>query len=254
MDRVVDLAGSVNFRDFGGYATTDGARIRRGRLFRCGQMANLTDAAQLQFAKLNIRVICDLRRPDERQADPTPVPDHVSRRVEIPIDPASAAMLRDSMADSALDVDQRVAFMRAITVGLARDHAQGYARMFQALQDHAPGGFLVHCTAGKDRTGVGVALIQLALGAPREAVMEDYLLTNEVIDFEGFLLPRLRANLGHDSIDVESARVLAGVRPEYLNAALDEMERACGSLEAYLEQAIGLRSRQRDQLREHFLE
>jgi protein-tyrosine phosphatase len=144
--------------------------------------------------------------------------------------------------------------MRAVTAGLTRDHAWGYALMFQALQDHAPGGFLVHCTAGKDRTGVGVALIQLALGVPRESIMEDYLLTNEVIDFEEFLLPRLRASLDDDDIDVESARVLAGVRREYLQGALDEMQRACGSLDAYLEQAIGLKSPQRDRLREQFLE
>ena len=170
------------------------------------------------------------------------------------IDPGSTAMLRTSLADGEVDVEQRQAFMRAITGELTRDHADGYRRMFQALQDHAPGGFLVHCTAGKDRTGVGVALIQLALGVPREVVMEDYLLTNEVIDFETFLLPRLRANLGHDNIDIEGARVLSGVRPEYLNAALDEMERACGSLEAYLEQAMGLGSGQRDDLRDHFLE
>lgn len=254
MDRVVNVPGSVNFRDFGGYQTHDGARVRSGLLFRCGQMSDLTDAGQSRFTELNIRVICDLRRPDEREADPTPVPHDVSQRVEIPIDPGSTAMLRTSLADGEVDVEQRQAFMRAITGELTRDHADGYRRMFQALQHHAPGGFLVHCTAGKDRTGVGVALIQLALGVPREVVMEDYLLTNEVIDFETFLLPRLRANLGHDNIDIEGARVLSGVRPEYLNAALDEMERACGSLEAYLEQAMGLGSGQRDDLRDHFLE
>jgi protein-tyrosine phosphatase len=246
MDRVVDLAGSVNFRDFGGYATADGRRVRRGLLFRCGQMASLTEAAQSQFAELNIDAICDLRRPDEREADPTPVPDHVSRRVEIPIDPASASMLSESLADRTANVEQRVAFMQAITEGLARDHAWGYALMFQTVQNHAP--------AGKDRTGVGVALIQLALGVPRESIMEDYLLTNEVIDFEGFLLPRLRANLGDDSIDVESAKVLSGVCREYLQGSLDEMQRACGSVEGYLEQAIGLSPRAHDTLRDQFLE
>ena len=253
-DRVVDLPGSVNFRDFGGYDTHDGARVRRGLLFRCGQMSDLTDHAQSKFAELNIRVICDLRRPDERAADPTPVPNHVSRRVEIPIDPGSAIALRDSLGAGEVDVEQRHDFMRAITGELTRDHADSYARMFQALQEHAPGGFLVHCTAGKDRTGVGVALILLALGVPRDVVMHDYLLTNEVIDFETFLLPRLRASLGHDNIDVEGAKVLSGVRPQYLDAALDEMERACGSQDAYLEQAIGLKTAHREELREHFLE
>ena len=254
MERVVDLPGAVNFRDFGGYATRDGGRVRRGLLFRCGQMANLTDLGQAQFALLNIRVICDLRRPDERDADPTPVPGDVSHRVEIPIDPGSSSMLRDSLAVGAVDVEQRQSFMRAITRELTRDHANAYGLMFRALQDHAPGGFLVHCTAGKDRTGVGAALILLALGVPRDVVMEDYLLTNDVLDFETFLLPRLRAALGRDDVDVEGAKVLAGVRPEYLNAALGEMERGYGSFEGYLEQAIGLQSRQREELREHFCE
>ena len=65
---------------------------------------------------------------------------------------------------------------------------------------------------------------------------------------------RLRASLGHDNIDVEGAKVLSGVRPQYLDAALDEMERACGSQDAYLEQAIGLKTAHREELREHFLE
>ena len=253
MDRVVDLSGAVNFRDFGGYATVDGATVRRGLLFRCGQLAGLTQEALEQFERLGIEVICDLRRPDEREVDPTPVPHHISRRVEIPMDPGSATQLRESLRAGYADVRQRVDFMRAITRELARDHVEGYSSMFGALLEHAPGGFLVHCTAGKDRTGVAVALILLALGVPREIVIQDYMLTNEVMDFEAFILPRIRENLGHDNIDVEGARVLSGVREEYLVAALEEMENACGSLEAYLERAIGLSSRDLGALREHYL-
>jgi protein-tyrosine phosphatase len=253
MERVVDLTGAVNFRDFGGYAAADGATVRRGLLFRCGQLASLSQEALAQFAELGIDVICDLRRPDEREVDPTPVPHHVSRRVEIPMDPGSATQLRDSLRAGYVDVSQRVDFMRTITRELARDHVEGYSSMFAALLEHAPGGFLVHCTAGKDRTGVGVALILLALGVPRETVIHDYMLTNEVMDFEAFILPRIRQNLGHDNIDVEGARVLSGVREEYIVAALDEMESACGSLEAYLERAIGLTRRDVDALRTHYL-
>ncbi len=98
-----------------------------------------------------------------------------------------------------------------------------------------------------------MALILLALGVPRETVIQDYMLTNEVMDFEAFILPRIRENLGHDNIDVEGARVLSGVRQEYLVAALEEMESACGSLEAYLERAIGLTANDRGVLREHYL-
>jgi protein-tyrosine phosphatase len=98
-----------------------------------------------------------------------------------------------------------------------------------------------------------VALILLALGVPRETVIHDYMLTNDVMDFEAFILPRIRQNLGHDNIDVEGARVLSGVREEYIMAALEEMESACGSLEAYLERAIGLTRGDVDALRAHYL-
>ncbi|NIP14742.1 MAG: hypothetical protein GWM88_08435 [Pseudomonadales bacterium] len=253
MDRVVDLSGAVNFRDFGGYPAADGATVRRGLLFRCGQLAGLTEDSLEQFAGLGIEVICDLRRPDEREMDPTPVPHHVSRRVEIPMDPGSATQLRESLRTGYVDISQRIDFMRTITRELARDHIAGYSSMFDALLNHAPGGFLVHCTAGKDRTGVAVALILLALGVSRERVIHDYMLTNEVMDFEAFILPRIRQNLGHDNIDVEGARVLSGVREEYLVAALEEMESACGSLEAYLERAIGLTPTDLGTLREHYL-
>ena len=79
------------------------------------------------------------------------------------------------------------------------------------------------------------------------------MLTNDVMDFEAFILPRIRQNLGHDNIDVEGARVLSGVREEYIMAALEEMESACGSLEAYLERAIGLTRGDVDALRAHYL-
>ena len=254
MSRVIDLPGAINFRDFGGYETRDGAKVRYGSLYRCGQLSELADAGHQLFAELGIEVICDLRRADERDNEPTAIPHDVARRVEIPMDPGSASQLRDSLADGSLDVAARAAWMREITCELARDHAGGYGVMFSALLTHAPGGFLVHCTAGKDRTGVAAALVLLALGVPREAVVADYLLTNQVIDFEKFILPRIRRNVGHDDVDVEAARALSGVRAEYLNAAIDEMARLAGSVDGYLEQVVGVDDSSRETLRNHYLE
>ena len=78
--------------------------------------------------------------------------------------------------------------------------------------------------------------------------------TNQVIDFENFILPRIRRNVGHDDVDVEAARALSGVRAEYLNAAIDEMERLAGSVDRYLEPAMGVDSSSRETLQNHYLE
>jgi protein-tyrosine phosphatase len=252
MKRILDLPGSVNLRDFGGYSTSDGARVRVGLLYRSGMLAELTPAAQSQLRSLGIGVICDLRRPQEREQEPTPFPAHDPRQVHIEIDPDSAVLLREALADSVLDVRERINFMIQINRELVRSHTAEYRRVFEALESSGTAGFLIHCAAGKDRTGFGVAAIQLALGVPRETVIEDYLLTNEAMDFERFILPRLKSNYG--DIDVETARALSGVRAEYIHAALAELDDTFGSFDAYLHEGLGIDARRRAALRDRFLE
>lgn len=246
--RILNVPGGLNFRDFGGYETVDGGRVKHGRLFRSGELSRLTDVGREAFGALGIGLICDLRRPDERADYPTPFPEALQLRV--PIDPGSSVELRSA---TNLDYGQRVAFMTRINVELARDHAAEYRRVIEALLGHDERGFLVHCTAGKDRTGFAVAVIQLALGVPRELVEEDYLLTNEAIDFEGVMLPRFRAHFG-ESMSLEDVRAVGGVRLEYLHAALDVLEQLYGGIEAYLETALGLGPEQRERLREQFVD
>ena len=250
-DRVVNLEGAVNFRDFGGYETSDGERLKGGCLFRCGAMSGLTETGREAFLELDIGLICDLRRADERDDDPTPFPEHL--QLHLPIDPGSAVQMRDTSANPRLNHEQRIAFMRGINVELARDHAAEYRRMFDALLALDEAAFLVHCTAGKDRTGFGVAIIQLALGVPKELVIEDYLLTNEVIDFETFLLPKVRARYGAQ-VSLDDVRAVSGVREEYIHAALDTVDEVHGGVDQYLDEALGVGPAVRDQLRERFLD
>ena len=249
MPRILELDGAVNFRDFGGYETRGGARVKEGKLFRSGTMSGLTARGQRDFGDLGIGVICDLRRPDERDLEPTPFPEHAPRRVSVPIDPDSAVKLREALnLGEPVDVERRVSFMIDINKELARAHVGDYRRVVAAVLDAGEQGFLIHCAAGKDRTGFGVALIQLALGIPHDAVMEDYLLTNRAVDFERFILPRLRARYPDRRIDVEEARALSGVRRDYLHAALSAVDEAFGSFERYLEDSLGLDAQKRARL------
>jgi protein-tyrosine phosphatase len=244
------LPGAVNLRDFGGYATEDGRMVRRHRLYRSGALAHLSEEAQHAFAELGINLICDLRRQEEKEEEPSPIFRHSPRQLEIPIFPGSALRMSEQSDQSnqsnqgepaELTLAQRIDFMVTINRELARDHAEDYARMFEALLEEQEGGFLVHCSAGKDRTGFACALILHALGVPEQTVLEDYLLTNTALDFEGYILPRLMARYGHEVVpDRETIMALAGVRPEYLRGAYEAIEAEFEGVEHYIEEAIGL--------------
>jgi protein-tyrosine phosphatase len=252
MKRILDVPGAINLRDFGGYETTDGRRVRTGVLFRSGMLAGLTDAGRAAIRALDIALICDLRRDDERVAEPTPFPSHEPRQIQIAIDPGSGIALREAMARTSVGLDDRIRYMVEINRELVRDHAAEYRRMFDAFESVQDGAFLLHCAAGKDRTGFGVASILFALGVPRDTIVEDYLLTNAAMDFEGFILPRLKDAYGE--IDVDAAKALSGVRLDYIEAALDEVEANHGSFDVYLERALGVDSARRAALRARYLE
>ena len=254
-ERSIPLAGAVNLRDFGGYGTDSGRRVRSGRLFRSGSLARLSPEAQREFERLGIGLICDLRAAPEKRAAPTPFPLHAPRRLEIPIDPGSAAVLYRELGRTDLSLEQCIDFMVRINRELARNHAQDYARMFEGLLELGGGGFLVHCAAGKDRTGFACALILHALGVPEDTVIEDYLLTNDILDFEGHILPMLRQRYGaRPDMDREAIMAVAGVRAEYLKAAFEAIEAEFEGVEHYLERAVGLDRAARERLRTWYLE
>jgi protein-tyrosine phosphatase len=253
--RRVTLDGAVNLRDFGGYETADGRRVRRRRLYRSGHMAELSDTGRQRFAELGIGLICDLRRPEERTAEPTPFPEDAPRRIEIPIDPGSAMALRAHIRDREMSLRDRIDFMVAINRELARDHAEDFAHLFAELLELDDEAFLVHCSAGKDRTGFACALILHALGVPRETVFDDYLLTNEFMDYEQYVLPRLVPRWEpHGAPDRETVMALAGVRPEYLEAAFHAIEADFDGVEQYIERAVGLTPERTARLRRRLLE
>jgi len=245
-DRFIPIEGTLNFRDFGGYTTNDGGSVVRGKLFRCGSLANIPEHAFADFAALDIGVICDLRRDDEIELQPTPTVDPFQVRVHIPIAPGSSPQLTASFEDASQNHLDRIAFMQEITREIARDHVDSYRKLFKELMA-VENGFLLHCSAGKDRTGFGAAMIQLALGVSVKDVFSDYLLTNSAEDLFNFMLPRFRMRFGSDA-DEKSLRVIAGVREEYLKAALDEVITQHGSYEGYLD-AAGLDSYARKELR-----
>lgn len=250
-DRFIALPGSINFRDFGGYRTEDGRQVRWRKLFRCGSLAMMTEPAHRSFADLGISVICDLRRDDEVEMSPTPGHAPFDCRQHIPIAPGSSPMLRASLEDTSQSSADRIRYMVDITREIARDHHAEYRQLFEHLLA-ADGAFLLHCSAGKDRTGFGAGLILTALGVPEDVVLEDYLLTNQAESLKQFMAQRMRGHYG-PHVDDESIAALTGVREEYLRAALDEVVTRHGSLVGYLEE-IGVDASARTELKNRLLD
>jgi len=232
LPRVVALEGCSNLRDLGGYRTADGRTVRFGRVFRSASLAGLTGADLRVFGATGIRTVCDLRGEREAARAPSRLPDAGAPEVvRLPIEPRVGASLRDLLAREEATGEDVYDLLRTAYTSYATDHLPRYRAIFDLLLREERLPLLFHCSAGKDRTGFGAALLLTALGVPRETVVADYLATNRIWKREHALPPNTPA----DARDT----LLTAHRP-LLEAALDPSASTHGSLDALLEDGLGL--------------
>ncbi|WP_369147861.1 tyrosine-protein phosphatase [Streptomyces sp. R44] len=230
-DRLVQLSGTVNLRDVGGYRTENGQWVRMGEVYRSDALDKLTaeDLAKLQ--RLRVRTVFDLRTQDERAKAPDNVPAGADYVV--------ADVFAGSGAFQAMPKTPAEAERMMIDAEKAMVSGDGgrkaYTQVFDGIREDDARSVLFHCTAGKDRTGWSDAALLTALGVPRNTVMADYLASNTY---------RKAANdalLGH--LPPQQAAVykpLLDVRPEYLNSGYDEVEAEYGTFDRYLNDGLGI--------------
>jgi protein tyrosine/serine phosphatase len=242
-DRLPPFQAIDNFRDYGGYAVA-GARVARGRLYRSAHQARATEADLAQLAQLNIATVVDLRRPSERRDQPSRRPSGWAGRViESAHDDGGEAPHITFLKTADLTEDSGRAFMTGTYRRLPFEaaHVDLFSRYFRALAEDA-GPVLIHCAAGKDRTGLLAALTHSLLGVSRDDLINDYLLTNIAVDLEGRaegIAKKLTEMTGR-SASHGAVVAFLGVEAEYLDGAFAEITARHGSLQAYLEQALGV--------------
>jgi protein-tyrosine phosphatase len=251
MSPLLPLEGGFNLRDMGGYATADGRTVKRGTLFRSGMMSLLTAEDEEHLAGLGIATVCDLRRPGERRRDPTrwcePAGVFYWSREFDESSGVLGELLRGTLPTAAHMRAAMISVYREILV----DHAPSYRFLFERLADgHVP--LLFNCSAGKDRTGVGAALILSALGVPRATIYEDYLLTNDLADFRR-LRERWDSESHYRGVAPEILAPLLAADAEYLDAAFASLDRDHGGIDAYLE-TLGVDAQVKAKLRELLLD
>jgi protein-tyrosine phosphatase len=245
--RRILLEGAVNFRDLGGYPARPGRQTRWNRVYRADNLAGLTEADLTLLETLGLTTLIDFRLPMEREMHPDRLPPGSSIRcVELGFLPEGTLEMLSLVKRGTIDVAE----LERRVIGQYRlfclDHIEEFRQTFAIASEPDNHPLLLHCTSGKDRTGVAVALLLLAIGVPRETVLEDYSLTN--------LYRRPVPQLLGPETPEEVVQVLLSAQPKCLEAALEEIDRAHGSLDAYLEQALAVNEAQRERLIETLTE
>ncbi|MBC7984468.1 MAG: tyrosine-protein phosphatase, partial [Candidatus Obscuribacterales bacterium] len=229
----------------------DGRQVAWGKVFRTGVLTYLTAADHPQLRALGIRVICDLRRADERTREPTRWPDETARplswddgaapptiRTLADKHPYTAAGMRAAMCD----------LYRALPVWMA-SRLRG---MFEcAATNDLP--MIVHCAAGKDRTGIAIALLLAALGVPKDLIINDYLLTNHAGDFEKFIVSRSVSHQPLLELPTDIRAVLFTADADYLHAALEEIDNKHGGVTTFLRDIVGVGEHMQQQVHSRLL-
>lgn len=255
-DVFLETEGIHNFRDYGGWPTREGSRVKTGLLWRSGQHIGASPADLAAVKALNIKTVVDLRGSSERERNPCPRPEGFEGEV----------FFYDGETSSSpphMDVDENTTteqFARQRMLGvytrMPRNQAMiaMFSRYFFLLAER-DGASLVHCFAGKDRTGIAAMLMLHLLGVSRADQMTEFLRTNEAPTLQVLAsqsVPGIEARLGR-KLDDRATRALLEVHEDYLLTFWEEVEKDHGTLDTFIERALGVDEVLKDRLRARFV-
>ena len=252
--RVVPLAGAGNFRDFGGYPVADEGVVRRGFLYRSNRLSQLNSDDIPRLNTLGIRTIFDLRARREREGDPTVwTGDHLATYT---FPPGHKRRLVDMALDYPPTPEGATRLMHDFYSELPRTMGHMVADIVHRIAaDRVP--CVVHCSAGKDRTGIVAALILGLLGVDRDTILDDYVLTASLnATEEDMARSVVQSDVKRefqDRYSVDTIAVMRAARPEFLGASFAAIDRQYGSFDAYFS-AIGVAEETRHTVRQLLVE
>lgn len=276
----VQMVGTANFRDLGGMETDDGRRLKPGVLYRSDELSNLTRKDLATFAELGVARVYDLRSDGERQTRPNQLPNdapaaifagNAAERYEEPINgvvaspvelvpipvyypPLDRGLTRRKIVEGTVEAGEFRRLMIEENRAFARDYRTQWARVIRSLAEPQSLPALIHCAEGKDRTGFAVAMVLFTLGVPEETVYEDYLLSNEFLGGQASMLSSLAEVGSWFRTPASEVRPLLEVRREFLEAGIETIKADYGSIDAYIEQGLGIDAATRERLRAALLE
>ena len=259
--RVLTVPGGINFRELGGYSTKDGRKIKWHKVIRTGGLDQLTPAGQALLDDYGVRYDIDFRSSQEVLDAPDRIPAN-AKYVYAPVFNVDETRNSDGTDKMTANLEKHPDsgfkhMLKVYQMVADEQHAKDeYRRFFDNLlaNDQPDSTLLFHCTAGKDRTGMGAVYLLTALGVDFETIKQDYLLTNQAsIGRINGAMAEARAQ-GASDATVESIRALWSVDAAYLDAAMTEIKRQSGNLNHYLHTELKLTNNEINDLQRIYLE
>jgi protein-tyrosine phosphatase len=261
LSRHVALDGAVNVRDIGGYRSAHGPEVMRGRLFRGDSLSQLTGSDVERLDLLGLRTVIDFRSPGEVLLGGDDRLPYGVEFARLPVSGGDLGAVYELIASGDHQRQQRelgggraASFMAEMNRGFVADARQrepfGAALRLLCSPGRLP--LLYHCMSGKDRAGWMTAIALTALGVPRELVLRDYLLSND-LHRTGY--QKLRFDLVKTGIvaDPELLRPILEQSATYLGAAFEEADRRYGSFGRFLAYGLDVSEAMRTGLRRALL-
>jgi len=244
-DQVIHLKGTTNTRDIGGYQTSDLSTLRYGQIIRSDNLSRLTAGDFQTLEEMGLKTIIDLRTHKEHDEAPTVwMGDNSPRFFHFPVGDANNDWFtaqRKMMKKNRFTKEQSLEHMVEGYRMIADEGTASYQKLMELVLDESNWPVLIHCSAGKDRSGVGVALILEALGVERETIMEEYLLTNEISRIEDkavFLSKESKKSARRSKfsrgVPASAWIPIVGVDATMLEAFYASVDETYGSMDAFL--------------------
>ena len=234
--RQLPMEGQVNFRDLGGYKTTDGKRVKWGMVFRSGKCNELTDSDISYLAGIPLKTVVDFRSNEERASEPDKVPATVSNQIHYPINPGNLSSVDLTKAIAEGDIEAARRYLVDANEQLVISFQEEYKAFFATLADNKNIPLMFHCTAGKDRAGLAAALFLASLGVDRKTIVEDYLLTNTLT---GISLEKMKEIYGDNNTAI-CMYYISSVQKEYIEKAFTTIEGNYGNVNNFLINQLGV--------------
>ena len=244
-NRHYPFEGCFNFRDIGGYKNQDGKSVKKGLYFRTGRQDRMTERDLAQLSDLKISTQIDLRKPDEvKDQGKGPLETMGANYINIAVIPEGGSdQLSKLVGDTGISGKRYLGYLEF--------GPTSWLRLFGILAEYENLPVVLHCTAGKDRTGVSTAFLLSVLGVSRDVIEADYLLTNLDTERQADFIER---TVGYpEGYDRKSMIAAAGVPEDAMSDFLDGVESKWGSVIEYLEK-IGISREQMEKVRNNFLE
>lgn len=247
--RSVFMDNVQNLRDMGGYSSNHNRITRWGKIFRSGQLTELSEWDSIRMDNLAIKTIIDLRSIEEAEASPIKYNNPNTNIISIPVNIGNTAELFERLKEGRMRKGDGILYLQDLYLQFITDNSNQFAKALDIFLDESNYPILYSCDIGKDSSGFLSAMLLAALGASESTIMKDYLASNEYIQTDKM------AYLAHEmnSDAQEAITVLLGAHESLLDLVFQKIRKDYGSTDKYLSKELQLTEKKRNKLKDILL-